>query len=110
MAGMLFLAVPAAAYAAFGAVAVGSSSWGKAWSFPTKSGALHKAKHECSKFGPNCKDVFWVGGTTCGAVNRSRSGRKLYVAFAHSEARAEAKILAAHPTSHFIAAVCADHA
>jgi hypothetical protein len=105
----LSLAVPAAAFAAFGAVAVGSSSWGRAWSFPTKNGALRKAKHECSRFGPNCRDVFWVSGTKCGAVNRNTSGTKLYVAFAHSESRAEAKILASHPTSHFITAVCANH-
>jgi hypothetical protein len=106
--GTLGLAVPAAAFANFGAIAVGSSSWGKAWNYPTAGAAKRHATHACALHGPNCHWVLAVGGTRCGAVNHG--GGHLYVAFANSEARAEAKILAAHPRSHFIAAVCGNHA
>ncbi len=106
--GSLGLAAPAAAFAGWGSIAVGSSSWGKAWGAPTASLAKKAATHACSLKGPGCHWVIAVRNRRCGAVNRG-SGH-LYVAFANSETRAEAKILAAHPGSKFIAAVCGNHA
>ncbi len=107
----LGLAAPAAAFAAYGSIAVHlfahKTAWGKAAGYPTKRAAKRKATRECEKFAPTCHWVLWVRNSRCGAVNRS--GGKLYVAFANSEAKAESKIRAAHPNSQFIAAVCGNH-
>jgi hypothetical protein len=107
----LGLAAPAAAFAAYGAISIHlfphKTAWGRSWNYPTKSGAKRRATRECEKFAPTCHWVLWVRNSRCGAVNRR--GTKLYVAFANSEANAEAKILAAHPRSHFIVAVCGTH-
>jgi hypothetical protein len=107
------LAAPAAAFAVYGAISVhlfrhGITAWGNSWNYPTKSGAKRRATRECEQHALTCHWVLWVRNSRCGAVNRHRS--HLYVAFASSEARAEAKILAAHPRSKFIAAVCGNHA
>lgn len=104
------MAAPAAAFAAYGAISVGPSSYGRAWDYPTKHKALRKAHRECEKYGPNCTFRLWVRGRTCAATFYNKpSHTKVYYAFAKSEAKAEAKVLAAHPHAIFITAVCASH-
>ena len=47
--GTLSLAIPAAAFAVFGAIAVNPNDgvWGKSWNYPTKAGAENRALNEC---------------------------------------------------------------
>jgi hypothetical protein len=106
----LGMAAPAAAFAAYGSIVVGNSGAGKSWGFPTKHSAIRKARHECETVTTNCSFALWVSGSKCAATFYNKpSHTKVYYAFANSKARAEAKVLAAHPNAIFITAVCADH-
>lgn len=101
VAATLLLAAPAAAFAGFGAIAVNphTETAGKSWGFATKRGAERAAFHTCFVTrggGAGCRGIIWVRNGECGAVGENPARTVIYWAFARTEARAAAKVLAAH--------------
>jgi hypothetical protein len=106
----LLLALPAAAFAAYGSIAVGTSGAGKSWGYSTKHAAIHKARRECEKVSPNCTFALWVSGSKCAATYYANSKhKKVYYAFANSKSGAKRKVRDAHPGAIYITSVCASH-
>ena len=110
--GFLSLALPAAALAVFGAIAVNPNDgvWGKSWNYPTKTGAENRALNECRSApggGSACRGVIWVSNE-CGAVYENASRTKFYYGFAHTKEAAKNKVQERWPDAHYIAAVCAN--
>jgi hypothetical protein len=103
----LLMAAPAAAFAGYGAVAVGFHGFGKSANFPTKHSAEVAAFNKCTHFTAGCKVIFWVGGFACGAAYKQ--GSTVYFAFGHSKRAAKRKVHNAHPFAHFVTATCGNH-
>ncbi len=108
----LGLAAPAAAFAAFGSIAVDpfTHAWGKSWSYSTKKGAEKRALTECRIHDPgsHCQGVIWYKNE-CGAVFENSSDTKFYFAFGPTKRSAKNKVRAVHPSARFITAGCATH-
>ena len=107
--GTLALAAPAAAFAAWGALAVGGNSslygYGYSYNYSTRAAAQSRALHSCAKHSSGCKLIFTVSGTQCGAA--SISGSTVFHSFGSSEGAATDAVKDAWPSAHFIYAVCA---
>lgn len=80
----LFLAVPAAAQAAWGAIAVDplSGRYGVAFDFDTAQGAQHRAKVECHT--RHCKAAVWVRNGYAALVQK-RSNDFYFVGYGKSK-------------------------
>jgi uncharacterized protein DUF4189 len=88
----LLLAVPAAAQAAWGAIAVDplSGKYGVSFDYRTAQGAQHRARAECGT--NHCKVAVWVANGYAALVQKRANG--LYFAgFGHSKHAAFAKAL-----------------
>jgi hypothetical protein len=108
----LLMAAPAAAFAAFGAIAVDpfTHHWGKSWGYSTKRGAELRALSECRSGDPgtHCQGVVWYKNE-CAAVSENSSETKFYFAGGSTKRAAKHHLFRLHPGTRFITAGCATH-